>query len=195
MPELQFKPIMFSLVCAVILSSGALLYIGRAAAARRRPLRPPAAFLVWAVIFALVYFINRLVFTGRLTIGIYVNLALLLSLPVVLPNLKRKLRRLRRKAVRRPDLKAEFAALKRALQFDQRRKAGGNPHLSVEIMALKRMLQIDPLNAFCFERLSELYEKIGEHDSALRAAQEAVRLDPSVPNRQRLDELQKKDPV
>ena len=73
-----------------------------------------------------------------------------------------------------------------------RRKEVKDPQLRVETLALERMLEIDPLNAFCYERLAELYEKMGKHDSAVYAAREAIRLDPTVKNKLRLEDLEER---
>jgi len=165
-PEIQFDAIIFSMVCAMSLSGGVLLYLKKAAAARRKAIHFPEAFLVGAVIFVLVYFMNRLAFPARPKTAALVNLALL-SCVLALPKLKKRHRR-------------------------PRPKTDKHPHLRVEALALERMLQIDPLNAFCYEKLSELYEKMEDPVKALHAAAEAVRLDPSIENKSRLEDLHRK---
>ena len=154
------------MVCAMSLTAGILVYLKKAAAARRKTIHFPTAFLVGAVLFVLIYFMNRLTFPDRPKTAALVNLALL-SCVLILPKIKKKPRR-------------------------PRPKTDKHPHLRVEALALERMLQIDPLNAFCYEKLSELYEKMEEPAKALHAAREAVRLDPSIENKSRLEELQRK---
>jgi len=165
-PEIQFDAIIFSLVCAISLSAGVLVYLKKAAAARRKTIHFPTAFLGGAVLFVLIYFINRLTFPDRPKTAALVNLALL-SCVLALPKFKKKPRH-------------------------RRLKAAKHPQLRVEAAALKRMLQIDPLNAFCFEKLSEIYEKMGKPGNALHAAREAIRLAPTVENKSRLEELKRK---
>jgi len=55
---------------------------------------------------------------------------------------------------------------------------------------LEHLLAQDSLNAFCFEKLSEVYWEMGKKEKALAAAREAVRLDPTVKNQWRLDDFE-----
>ena len=165
MAEMQFGVIIFSLVSGMAFSAGLLWTLKRVGAARRKTIHAPAGFMVGAVIFVLVYGVNRLAFPAYPKAAPLIN-TLLLSCVLLFPELKKKLRR------RRP----KYGAPK-------------NQHLRVEALALERMLEIDPLNAFCFERLSEVYEKMGKPDRALLAAREAAKLDPTVKNQSRVEEL------
>ncbi len=164
MPETQFGSIIFCLVSAMSFSVGALWSLKRAGAARRKKIHPPAGFLAGALIFVSVYGLNRLAFPAFPRAALLFNLVLLSGI-LVFPELKKKLRRPRPK------------------------HAGKKQPLEVEALALERMLKIDPLNAYCFERLSELYEKMGKPDRALGAAREAQKLEPTVKNKLRVEEL------
>jgi hypothetical protein len=163
-PEAQFGVIIFCLVSALAFSAGTLWSLKKAGAARRKKIHPPAGFMVGALIFGFVYGVNRLAFPAFPKAAPLLNLALLACI-LLFPELKKKLRRPRPKYVHK------------------------NYHLGVEAMALQRMLEIDPLNAYCFERLSEIYEKMGKPDRALHAAREAYKLEPTVKNGSRVEEL------
>lgn len=168
-PEKQFGVIIFSMACAMAFAAGVLWSLKKAGAARRRTIHPPAGFLVGAVVFALVYGLNRLAFPAFHKATALVNLSLLTGI-LLFHDIRAKLK----------------PALKRARQKQEPEQ---DRHLRVDALALERMLEIDPLNAFCFERLSELYEKMGKPDRALHAAREAARLDPTVKNRLRVEDL------
>lgn len=172
MPEPQFGEIIFCMVSGMAFSAGTLWSLKRAGAARRKKIHVPAGFMVGAVLFVLVYGANRLAFPAFPKATLLINLLLLAGIILFpfLPGLKKKLRR--------PPLK----------RIDK------HHHLRVEAQAMERMLKIDPLNAFCFERLSEIYEQIGKPGQALEAAREALRLDPSVNNKARLEELTRAQP-
>ena len=124
----------------------------------------------WRVVtFTLVYILNRLAFPARPKLTAALNLAALAAifiLPLLIKKARKKLRRLRPKAVKT------------------------NPRQS-EIEALARMFRQDPLNAFCLEKLSEIYEETGEYGKALAAAYEAAKLDPSMKNKSRIEDLKK----
>lgn len=164
MPETQFGSIIFCMVSAMSFSAGTLWSLKKAGAARRKKIHAPAGFMVGAVIFVLVYGLNRLAFPAFPRVTLLFNLVLLSGI-LVFPELKKKLRRPRPKY------------------------AGKKQPLEVEALALERMLEIDPLNAYCFERLSEIYEKMGKSDRALGAAREALKLEPTVKNELRVEEL------
>lgn len=145
--------------------SGAVLWLlGKRARASRRKTTPFSnAFLAGSLTFSLVYIVNRLAFPLWPAATSVLNLALLAGL-LGSRALRKKLRRRRPKAAKKHPLHAEAAAL-------------------------EEMLMQDPLNAFCHEKLSEIYEKMEQNDKALLAAREAARLDPSMKNRWRVEDL------
>lgn len=155
--------IIFCLVSGAAIPAALLWVLHKAGVARRRTINPPAGFFVGVVIFALIYGFSRFNFPLRPRATAAFNLAVLLSI-LLLPWLRKKARSLKPKDPR-------------------------HQQLHVEIKALERMLTLDPLNTFCHEKLSELYEKMGRLDLALKDAREAARLDPSVKNRGRVEEL------
>ncbi len=167
MPGTQFGVIIFCVVSAAAFAAGVLWSLKKAGAARRKKIHPPAGFLLGAVIFVSVYGANRLAFPILPRATLLVNLVLLTGL-LIFREIKKQLKR-------------------------PRMQHGKNQHLRVEVLALERMLEIDPLNAFCLERLSELYEKMGKADRALQAARGAVKLDPTVKNKLRVEDLKGKD--
>ena len=163
-PEMQFGVIIFSMVTAMAFSAGVLWSLHKAGAARRKKIHPPAGFMVGAVIFGFVYGINRLAFPAFPKATLLLNLSLLTGV-LIFREIKKKVKRLRLREVK-------------------------GPRLRVEALALERMLEIDPLNAFCYEQLTDVYEKMGRTDRALHAAREAIRLDPTVKNKLRLEDLE-----
>ncbi|MDO8804079.1 MAG: hypothetical protein Q7R35_06595 [Elusimicrobiota bacterium] len=167
MPEMTFGVLIFSVFSAMAFSGAALWLLGRKARASRRRTAPfSQAFLAGSVTFSLVYIINRLAFPLRPKTTAVFNLALLAGILL-------------------------FRALKKRLRRRRRPKAAKKHPLHAEAAALEQMLSQDPLNAFCLEKLSEIYEKMGENDRALEAAREAFKLDPSMKTRWRVDELKK----
>ncbi len=167
MPEMQFGVIIFCLLSALSFFGAVLWVLGmKAGPSRRQTISFPAAFLAGAVSFSLVYVLNRLAFPVRSKLTFACNLVLLSGI-LIFPRLKKKVRGLRPK------------------------KTKGHP-LSIEAAALEHMLELDPLNAFCFEKLSEIYEKMGKTDRALEAASKAAKLDPTADNKWRVEELKKK---
>jgi len=74
----------------------------------------------------------------------------------------------------------------------KRGASAAQPQKTAEEISLERMLERDPLNAFCFERLSEIYEERGEYAAALEAAQKAFKLDSSMKNKWRIEDLKEK---
>ena len=174
MPEMTFGVILFCCFSAMAFSSAVLWLLGKRARASRRKTTPFAyAFLAGSFTFSLVYIINRLAFPLWPAATSVFNLALLAGM-FGSRALRKKLRRRRPKTAKKPPLHAEAAAL-------------------------EEMLTQDPLNAFCHEKLSEIYEKMGENDKALLAAREAAKLDPTMKNRWRVEDLkteilQKKKP-
>lgn len=68
----------------------------------------------------------------------------------------------------------------------------GNRRLRAEARLLEWHLSKDPANAGWFERLSEIYEKLGEKEKALTAAKMAAKLDPTVRNDWRVKMLEEK---
>ena len=174
MPEMTFGVILFCCFSAMAFSSAVLWLLGKRARASRRKTTPFAyAFLAGSFTFSLVYIINRLAFPLWPAATSVFNLALLAGM-FGSRALRKKLRRRRPKTAKKHPLHAEAAAL-------------------------EEMLTQDPLNAFCHEKLSEIYEKMGENDKALLAAREAAKLDPTMKNRWRVEDLkteilQKKKP-
>lgn len=170
MPETTLGVILFCSLSGAAYSWAALWLLGRKAkASRRRKAHFPHAFFAGSVTFTLVYFINRLCFPARPEATAVLNLALLAAVfivPVVVKRVRKKILRRRPKAAKKHPRYAEAAAL-------------------------ERMFSQDPLNAFCPEKLSEIYEEMGEYDKALAAAEQAAKLDPSVKNKWRAEDLRK----
>ncbi len=162
---MTFGVIIFCLLSALAFSGAALRVMGRKARASRRSPHFPHAFLAGSVTFTLAYLLNRLAFPARPKATALANLALLAGI-LLYPYIRKKLRRLRPKLAKPHPLQAEAAAL-------------------------ERLFVQDPLNAFCLEKLSELYEEMGEHDKALAAAIQAARLDPTMKNKWRAEDLEK----
>jgi len=164
LPEIQFGITIFCFTASLLLSGGVLWLLGKKSGPLlREPLPFPAAFLAGSFIFSFVYILNRLAFPARPKATAVCNL-LLLSAVIAVPFLKKKIVRRRTKAKKRHPLYAES-------------------------VALEHMLELDPLNAFCFEKLSEIYEKMGRIDKALEAARGAVRLDSTINNQWRVEDL------
>jgi len=170
MPDPTFGVILFCSLSGLAFSGAALWLLGRIAkASRRRKTHFPHAFFTGSVVFTLVYFLNRLAFPARPKAAAAFNLALLAALfivPVLIKRLRKKILRRRPKAAKKHPRDAEAAAL-------------------------ERMFTRDPLNAFCPEKLSEIYEEMGEYDKALAAAEAAAKLEPSVKNKWRAEDLKK----
>src|SRR3989338_5940879 len=170
MQETTFGAILFCSLSGLAFSGAALWVLGRKAkASRRRKAHFPHAFLAGSVTFTLVYILNRLAFPVRPKLAAVLNLAALAAiflLPLAIKKLRKKLLR------RRP-------------------KAAEKHPRHPEIEALERMFRQDPLNAFCLEKLSEIYEETGEYGKALAAAYEAAKLDPSMKNKSRIEDLKK----
>lgn len=166
MPETTFAAILFCFLSGLAFSGAALRVLGRKAKVRHRGKASfPDAFLAGSVTFTLVYILNRLAFPARPKATAAANLLLLAGI-LLFPLVRKKLRRLKPRLVKKHPLQDEAAAL-------------------------ERMFERDPLNAFCLEKLSELYEKMGEHDKALEAARRAAGLDPTVKNKWRAEDLEK----
>lgn len=72
----------------------------------------------------------------------------------------------------------------RAAKVDHRRRA--------EVRLLEYHITKDPANAAYFERLSEVYEKLGEREKALAAARHATKIAPDVRNTWRIKQLEGK---
>lgn len=72
----------------------------------------------------------------------------------------------------------------RAAKVAHRRRA--------EARLLEHHLKKDPANAACYERLSEVYEKLGENGRAAAAARRAVEIAPDTRNAWRLKQLERK---
>lgn len=168
MQETTFGAILFCSLFGLAFSGAALWVLGRKAkVSRRRKAHFPHAFLAGSVTFTLVYILNRLAFPVRPKLTAALNLAALAAiflLPLLIKKARKKLLRLRPKAVKK------------------------NPRYA-EIEALERLFRHDPLNAFCLEKLSEIYGETGEYGKALAAAYEAAKLDPSIKNKSRIEDL------
>lgn len=170
MQETTFGAILFCSLSGLAFSGAALWVLGRKAkVSRRRKAHFPHAFLAGSVTFTLVYILNRLAFPARPKLTAALNLAALAAivlLPLLIKKARKKLLRRRLKAVKI------------------------NPR-HAEIEALERMFRQDPLNAFCLEKLSEIYGETGDYGKALAAAYEAAKLDPSIKNKSRIEDLKK----
>lgn len=70
------------------------------------------------------------------------------------------------------------------------RAGAAQDRVNAEIRELAAQVQRDPSNPVWFERLSELYEKMGQKERALEAARRAAALDPGVRNAWRLKHLE-----
>ena len=175
MPEMTFGVIIFCSLSAMAFSGAVLWLLGKKARASRWKTTPFSyAFLAGSLTFSLVYILNRLAFPLWPGATSVLNLALLAGL-------------------------FGSRALRKKLRRRRRPKAAKKHPLHAEAAALEEMLTQDPLNAFCHEKLSEIYEKMGENDKALLAAREAAKLDPTMKNRWRVEDLkteilQKKKP-
>ncbi len=170
MQETTFGVILFCSLSGLAFSGAALWVLERKTkVSRRRKAHFPHAFLAGSFAFTLVYILNRLAFPVRPKLTAALNLAVLAAivlLPLLVKRLRKKLLRRRPEALKKHPRQAEAAAL-------------------------ERMFRQDPLNAFCPEKLSEIYEEMGEHDKALAAAEAAAKLDPSVKNKWRAEDLKK----
>ncbi len=78
----------------------------------------------------------------------------------------------------------EAAYKARAARIARRQRA--------EVRLLEHHIAKDPANAACFERLSEVCEKLGEKEKALEAARMAAELHPDVRNSWRVKQLEGK---
>ncbi len=173
MPEMDFGVIMFCLFSAMAFCVEAVWLVEKKGIASRLDASAfTVDFMVGSVVFSSVYVLNRLVYPGSPKAAAACNI-LFLSGIYFYSALKKKLRRLRRRIP-----KAHKNLAKSPLQ--------------IEAAALEHMLELDPLNAFCFEKLSEIYEKMGKRAKALEAAREAVKLDPTIINQWRVEELKKR---
>ena len=170
MPEMTFGVIIFCSVFALAFSGAVMWMLERKSRASRRKILPFShSFLGGCVTFSVVYVLNRLIFPGWPKATAAFNLALLTAMFTFRVLRKKLLRRFRR---RRP-------------------KTVKKHHRDSEAEALEHMLEKDPLNACYLERLSVIYEEKGEHDRALEAAHKAVKLDPTMKNKWRVEDLEK----
>ncbi len=189
--------ILFSLTAALLIAGAALWGLARIGASRGKVINPPAGFVAGAVAFTVLYALNRLAL-ARLPRTAVTADALLLAAALALPALRLGQRGLRLKAARtrrarrspggspgRSGARSLKKAAKKAL-------SAADLQLRIDVANLENMLKIDPLNTFCRERLSELYEKQGRLEQALAAAREAARQDPTVRNQWRVGELEEK---
>ncbi len=123
------------------------------------------AFLVASLLGMMVYFTNTIVIMAWPGSALFYNLALLAGLGAF-------------------GIYRETAYKARAAKAARRQRA--------EARLLERHVKNDPANAAYFERLSEVYEKLGEKEKALEAARMAARLDPAVRNAWRVRMLEEK---
>lgn len=123
------------------------------------------AFSVGAVVTIFVYFSNIVVFMRWPRSALFYDIALITGLAAF-------------------GVYRETAYRARALK--------GRRRLRAEVRLLERYVVNDPANAAYFERLSEVYEKLGEKEKALAAARMAARLDPAVSNAWRVKQLEEK---
>lgn len=145
--------------------SGAVIWIMEVKAlTAHRSITPISyTFLAGSITFSFIYILNRLVFPfwPKMTVALNLTvLAAIFLLPVLRKNLRHK-----------------------------RPRAGKKHRLHSEASGLQQMLEKDPLNAFCHERLSDIYGELGKYDRALEAALEAFRLDPTIKNKWRVEDF------
>jgi len=170
MPEMTLGVIIFCSLFALAFSGVVVWILERKVETSRREVTPLAySFLAGSVTFTFVYISNRLFFPHWPKITAVFNLAALAGI-FIFPVLRKKLRHHYRH--RRP-------------------KIGKKHRRRAEAAALEHMLEQDPLNAFCLEKLSEIYDEMGKKERALEAAQEAFRLDPTMRNKWRVEDLKK----
>lgn len=169
MPVLTFASALFSAVFSVAFAAGVVWLLERKADRARKEVPPLAVtFMAGSAAFTLLYFLNRWFFPRGPWAAALANLALLAGL-FLYPELKRRLRR---------ETERRHGPPKNKLY-----------RLEGEIAALRAMLERDPRNAFCHERLSEIYEEEEDFARALEEARAAVRLEPTGRNKLRLEEL------
>ncbi len=123
------------------------------------------AFLVASLVGMMVYFTNTIVIMAWPASALFYDLVLLAGLGAF-------------------GIYKETAYKARAARVSRRQRA--------EARLLERYVANDPANAAYFERLSEVYEKLGEKDKALAAARMAAKLDPAVRNAWRVKMLEEK---
>lgn len=127
------------------------------------PLTFPEALVAGSLVLVVVYFINIIVLLTRPGAAAAFNLGLTGALAAFC-------------------LFREAGYRRRAKKYLRRQRA--------EARLMRVYLKKDPGNGACHERLSELYEKLGEKDKALESARSAVKLDPSVKNVWRVKQLE-----
>lgn len=123
----------------------------------------PEALAAGSLVLIVVYFFNIVVLLTRPCSAVTYNLLLTAALAAFCLYKEAGYRRQAKKYLRRQRAEARL----------------------MEIYARK-----DPRNGACHERLSELYEKLGEKDRALQEARSAAQLDPSVRNQWRIKQLE-----
>ncbi len=123
------------------------------------------AFLTGALVLVIVYVSNILVFIARPGAALTYNITLVTLLAAFC-------------------LYKETAYKVLDGRLRQRRLA--------EVRRLETHIAKDPANAACFERLSEVYEMLGEKGQALDTARMAARLEPTARNRWRIKFLEGK---
>ncbi|HAH32978.1 MAG TPA: hypothetical protein DCL44_11765 [Elusimicrobia bacterium] len=166
MPEMTFGVIMVCFIFALFFSGSVMWIVERKARASRRQITPFShSFLAGCIAFSVVYVLNRLIFPHWPKATVVINLAMLGGIFSF---------RVLRKTIRR-----------------RWPKKGKKHRRSAEAAALESMLERDPLNAFCLEKLSEIYEEMGKKDKALEAAREALRLEHTMKNKWRVEDLEK----
>ena len=165
-----FGTIIFCAIFALAFAGAVVWIMERKARVSRWTIAPFShSFLAGCVAFSFIYILNRLVFPRWPKTTAVFNLIMLGGILTFRPLRKKLLRQYRR----------------------WRRKTEKKHPRSAEAEALKHMLERDPLNAFCLEKLSEIYGEMGENDKALEAAREAFKLDPSVKNKLWVEDLEK----
>lgn len=169
MPVLTLASALFSAVFSVAFAAG-VVWLLEAQASHARKEVPPLAFTFMAgsVSFTALYFLNRYFFPRGPWAAALANLSLLAGL-FLYPELKKRARQAKKERQGPPKKKLY--------------------RLEGEISALRAMLARDPLNAFCHERLSEIYEEEEDFVQALEEARAALKLDPSERNKLRLEDL------
>jgi tetratricopeptide (TPR) repeat protein len=173
LPTLTFISALFSAVFSVAFAAGVVWLLEKKAGHARKEVPPLAfTFMAGAFSFTLLYFLNRYFFPRGPWAAALANISLLAGL-LLYPELKRRAARLKKEKFRMP------AKIPKPKLY----------RLEGEINALRAMLARDPQNAFCHERLSEIYELEEDYAQSLEEARAALKLEPTERNRLRLEDL------
>ena len=188
MPERILGTIIFCFVSSLAFAGVAVWFWEKKADTSRGEAAPLAySSLAGAFTFCFVYISNRLLFPQLPKTTAIFNLVALAGI-FIFPVLRKRSHLQRLKTGKKRSLRAGAAALKHMFK---RGINAGLPAKRTEAAGLERMLEQDPLNACYLERLSIIYGERGEKDKALEAAQKAFKLDPTMKNKWRVEDLKK----